>query len=202
MTPPEASLSDRDQIARVIELYVAGARMGQGETMKPAFNPEATIFGYVGGGPWGGPIQELFTHVDRDGPAPAIRCHIDAVDIVGDVAAVRVEIDNWSGRRYTDLFTLLKTDGAWQIVSKVFHRHCVSESTRADVLWHSNRSMTQHYSVAQVVELHAALEKIKEDSGRWNKSLATLRREQEMLAANANPPNLPHQEKRLSRVSG
>lgn len=37
--------------------------------------------------------------------------------------------------------------------------------------------MTRRYSVAQIVELHAALEKTKEDSGRWNKSLATLRRE-------------------------
>ncbi len=37
--------------------------------------------------------------------------------------------------------------------------------------------MTSHYSMAQIVELHAALERIKEDTGRWNKSLATLRRE-------------------------
>lgn len=59
-------------------------------------------------------------------------------------------------------------------------RECgVPESTVADLLWHSTRSMTQHYSVAQIVELHAALEKIREDSGRWNKSLATLRREHE-----------------------
>lgn len=55
----------------------------------------------------------------------------------------------------------------------------VPEGTVADVLWHSSPTMTHHYSVAQIVELHAALEKIKEDTGRWNKSLATLRREQE-----------------------
>lgn len=55
----------------------------------------------------------------------------------------------------------------------------VAEGTIADLLWHSTSTMTRHYSVAQIVELHAALEKIKEDSGRWNKSLATLRREHE-----------------------
>ncbi|WP_366558838.1 tyrosine-type recombinase/integrase [Polaromonas sp.] len=55
----------------------------------------------------------------------------------------------------------------------------VSEGTRSDILWHTTTSMTQHYSVAQIVELHAALEKIKDDTGRWNKSLATLRMEQE-----------------------
>jgi hypothetical protein len=31
--------------------------------------------------------------------------------------------------------------------------------------------LTQHYSVAQIVELHQALEKIKDDTGRWNKKL-------------------------------
>lgn len=54
----------------------------------------------------------------------------------------------------------------------------VPEGTVADILWHSTKSMTQHYSVAQIVELNAALEKIKDDSGRWNMSLAMLRRQQ------------------------
>ncbi|HZF80320.1 MAG TPA: tyrosine-type recombinase/integrase [Rubrivivax sp.] len=53
------------------------------------------------------------------------------------------------------------------------------ESTRADILWHTTRTMTHHYSMAQIVELYAALEKIKEDSGVWNKSLATLKLEQQ-----------------------
>ena len=82
----------------------------------------------------------------------------------------------------------------------------VPESTIADILWHSNPTMTRHYSVAQVVELHAALEKIKEDSGRWNKSLAMLRREQEEAArlarkglgdspGDGSPPKVPQQRK-------
>jgi integrase len=71
----------------------------------------------------------------------------------------------------------------------------VTEATCADILWHSSRSMTHHYSMAQIVELHAALEKIKEDSGRWNKSLATLRMEQEAARSMATPPKVPRQEK-------
>ncbi len=55
--------------------------------------------------------------------------------------------------------------------------------------------MTRHYSLAQIVELHAALEKVKEDSGRWNKSLQTLRREQEGQKAEATPPKVPQQRK-------
>ena len=66
--------------------------------------------------------------------------------------------------------------------------------------------MARYCSVAQVVELHAALQKIKEDSGRWNKSLAMLRREQEEAARRAreglgdspgdgSPPKVPQQRK-------
>jgi len=68
----------------------------------------------------------------------------------------------------------------------------VAEGTVSDVLWHSTKTMTQHYSMAQLVELHGALEKIKADSGAWNKSLATLRAEhQARLAGEATPPKVP-----------
>jgi hypothetical protein len=46
------------------------------------------------------------------------------------------------------------------------------------------------------VELHAALEKIKEDSGRWNKRLAKLRTKQEAACATAAPPKLPQARQR------
>lgn len=71
----------------------------------------------------------------------------------------------------------------------------VPEGTIADVLWHSTATMTRHYSVAQIVELHTALEKIKADTGTWNKSLATLRREQEAARAEATPPKVTQQRK-------
>jgi len=58
----------------------------------------------------------------------------------------------------------------------------VPECTVADILWHCSLTVTRHCSFAQIVELHAALEKIKEDTGGWNKSLATLRREQVLAA--------------------
>jgi hypothetical protein len=30
---------------------------------------------------------------------------------------------NWTGHKFTDVFTLLKTDGEWKIISKVFYLH-------------------------------------------------------------------------------
>jgi integrase len=69
----------------------------------------------------------------------------------------------------------------------------VAESTRADILWHTSPTMTHHYSMAQIVELHAALEKIGEDTGQWNKSLATLKLEQQAARRDASPAKVPQQ---------
>jgi integrase len=72
----------------------------------------------------------------------------------------------------------------------------IVEGTISDLLWHSTGSMTRHYSVAQIVELHGALEKIKADDGRWNKSLATLRLEhEERRREEASPREVPAQKK-------
>ena len=67
------------------------------------------------------------------------------------------------------------------------------EGTIADLRWDSTATMTRDDSDAQIVELPAAVEKVKEDSGRWNKSLQTLRREQEALRVGATPPKVPQQ---------
>lgn len=72
----------------------------------------------------------------------------------------------------------------------------VGEATISDVLWHKTQSMTQHYSVAQIVELHSALERIKVDGGKWNKSLATLKLEQQEAAVSGlTPREVPTQRK-------
>jgi integrase len=53
----------------------------------------------------------------------------------------------------------------------------VPENTIADVLWHRRKSMTNHYSVAQVMEIYGAVEKLTTESNAFNKSLATIARE-------------------------
>ena len=53
----------------------------------------------------------------------------------------------------------------------------VREETIADILWHSGRGMTAHYSMAQIVEIRDALELITDERNCFNKSLASLIRE-------------------------
>ena len=110
---------ERAAIADVIDIYIDGGRKGSGEIMKQAFHEGANI--YSAGG--GGPIQRLFDLVDSKPPANEIPYTVANLDIAGDIAMARVEIDDWAGTVYTDMFTLLKTDQGWKIVSKVSYKH-------------------------------------------------------------------------------
>ena len=38
-------------------------------------------------------------------------------------ALARLELDDWTGHRFTDLITSLKLDAAWKITNKVLHPH-------------------------------------------------------------------------------
>jgi hypothetical protein len=91
--------------------------------MKPAFHENATIHGYIGPDLFGGPIKLLFDWNDENGSATELKSRIANIDIEGTAATVRLELDNWTGHRFTDMFTLLKTGGEWKIVSKVFYLH-------------------------------------------------------------------------------
>ena len=116
-------VSDRDAITATIETYVNGGKTGKGDDMKPAFHSLATIAGYVGDDLLAGPIQFLFDWNDQNGPAAEMQVRIAIVDVAGTIATARLEIDNWTGHRFTDMFTLLKVDGVWKIISKVFYLH-------------------------------------------------------------------------------
>lgn len=115
--------SDIALISDVIATYVEGARTGKGSVMRPAFREDAAIFGFVGDSLFAGPIQQLFDWNDANGPAKEVSATIAAIDVAGTVASARVELDNWTGHRYTDFFTLLKDETGWRITQKAFHAH-------------------------------------------------------------------------------
>ena len=123
MTGSPTAVQDYDAIVKVVQHYIDGARSGKGADMKPAFHEDATIFGYVGPDLFAGPIQKLYDWNDQNGAATDIQSRIASVDVTGTIATLRLETDNWTGYRFTDMFTLLKIDGHWKIMNKVFHLH-------------------------------------------------------------------------------
>jgi len=123
MSNASTSISEYEEISKAVQHYLDGAKSGRGADMKPAFHKDATVFGYVGADLFAGPIQQLFDWNDENGPATGLQARIASIDLIGTVATVRLELDNWTGYRFTDLFTMLKVDGEWKIMNKVFHLH-------------------------------------------------------------------------------
>jgi hypothetical protein len=123
MSTSPTTVNEHDAIARTVQQYVDGGKYGRGADMQAAFHPNATIFGYIGADLFAGPIQKLFDWNDQNGPATELQSRIASIDIMGTIATVRLELDNWTGHRFTDMFTLLKVDGEWKIISKVFYLH-------------------------------------------------------------------------------
>ena len=123
MSTSPTTVSEHDAIARTIQQYVDGGKSGRGADMKAAFHPDATIFGYIGPDLFAGPIQKLFDWNDQNGPATELQSRIASTDVIDTIATVRLELDNWTGHKFTDMFTLLKIDGEWKIISKVFYLH-------------------------------------------------------------------------------
>ncbi|MEN4950553.1 nuclear transport factor 2 family protein [Stenotrophomonas sp. TWI819] len=118
-------VQDYNAIVDVLNQYNEGGKQAQSSIMKPAFSEQATIFGVDADNALvGGPIQGLFDTIDTAfRPSPEARAAIARIDIVGTAASARVDTDDISGFRFTDFFNLLKVEGRWTVVSKIYHTH-------------------------------------------------------------------------------
>jgi hypothetical protein len=127
--PANGYLLEHDAITRTMDRYIAGARAGDGELMRPAFHSEATISGYCQGMEYTGSVEHVFEWITANGPAPNIEPRFARIEIIETIAVVHLEVQRWSGKivgsnsRASDVFTLLKLNGEWKITHKLFHWH-------------------------------------------------------------------------------
>lgn len=116
-----------ENIQKVINLYIDGARNHNVESLKQAFHPQASVFG------WNEKDQSLFLASAQalydhaaSTPAPSqigepTTFIITSMHVSGHAASVEMVMDSYLGCDYMDYFQLLKVDGRWWIVSKTFH---------------------------------------------------------------------------------
>lgn len=122
-------LLEHDAITRVIDCYIAGGRAGDSEMMRPAFHPQATMAGFCQGVEYSGSIEHLFDWITQNGAAPNIEPRFARIEVFETIAIVHLEVQGWSGAlagqnaRISEVFTLLKRKGQWQITQKIFHWH-------------------------------------------------------------------------------
>lgn len=124
MTKP-TYVQEYKAIVDVLNHYNEGGKQANSSIMKPAFSSQATIFGVDGDKRLtGGPIQGLFDTIDSAfRPSPEAQGVIVHIDIVGTAASARVDTNDISGFCFTDFFNLLKVEGKWTVISKIYHTH-------------------------------------------------------------------------------
>src|SRR5215467_15203090 len=104
-------LLEQDAITRTMHCYIAGARAGDGDLMRPAFHPSATISGYCQGAEYTGSVEHVFQWINENGPAPNINPRFARIEIIESIAVVHLEVEHWSGKlaganaRASDIFT-------------------------------------------------------------------------------------------------
>ncbi len=115
-------------IVEVLNKYNEGGKQAKSSIMKPAFAEKATMFSVDDDGKLtGGAIPLLFDGIDSGfRPSPEAQSAIVRVDIVGTAASARIDTNDVSGFCFTDFFHLLKVEGQWTIISKIFHTHAAS----------------------------------------------------------------------------
>lgn len=109
----------------LLNLYIKGCIESNSEIMKPAFSEKATMYSIdENGNISGGLVSEtLFPGIDSFSQSVNPRAVVSYINIIGTAASARVDADNIGGHGFTDYFNLLKINGEWKIISKVFQGH-------------------------------------------------------------------------------
>jgi hypothetical protein len=115
--------SEYNAVIATANLYVEGLRVGSAEGVAQAFHKDAVMYGFTNGELLGGPIKNLFDFVQKNGKAPEITTRLDVLAITPTTAVVRVDMEKDAiGADYNDYLTLIKIDGAWKVIAKVYHQ--------------------------------------------------------------------------------
>ncbi len=111
--------TDEEKIRETIERYSDGMRTANAARLKEAFHKQAILCGYLDDHAMAAQIDALFDWVDSH-PAPEdYSCVIAELKITNRVATATVREMDQHGD-FIDHFHLLKDDGRWWIVSKIW----------------------------------------------------------------------------------
>lgn len=117
-----AAPKDFDAVQAVLDMYCTAGARGDIPAVQKIFHETAVMNGCRAGADEVvlGPIDALWALYEEVGPAPETEVHADVLDIAGDIAVGRIVIKNWHGRDFVDYHELMRIDGEWKIVAKIY----------------------------------------------------------------------------------
>lgn len=121
--PAGATSAERDGVAATVRLYFKGHATGDGKHVLQAFHPDAKIFSIKDGTLAALTRAEFAARFPGKPKADEARRDrkILSIDIAGDAAVAKVEL-RYPDAHIVDYLSLVKLDGSWTIINKVFHR--------------------------------------------------------------------------------
>lgn len=112
-------------IRAVVTDYLEGMIYGQPDRLRRAMHPLCMQAGHYKGSYEFFPRDEFIEAIGPEKmqpPGTPYAAEIVSIDVTGDVALAKLT-DDCFGTSFTDYLTLIKHDGAWQIVMKAFFDH-------------------------------------------------------------------------------
>ena len=120
-----ARWADEAAIRQTVQYYFDGGKNRDSLTLRKAFHPEARMLFAREGKLVVVPIGEYITRVGSEslkpGEVDSTERKVVSVDVVGDAAVAKLELKR-PNTVLTDFMSLLKVDGRWLIVNKIFTR--------------------------------------------------------------------------------
>ena len=120
-----ARWADEAAIRQTVQYYFDGGKHRDSLTLRKAFHPDARMLFARDGKLAVVPIGEYITRVGSErlerGEVDSTERKVASVDVVGDAAVAKLELKR-PNALLTDYMSLLKVDGRWLIVNKIFTR--------------------------------------------------------------------------------
>ncbi|MCY1126569.1 nuclear transport factor 2 family protein [Frigidibacter sp. RF13] len=116
-------MTDQETVAAIVDVvhtYVTAMTAGDRPALERIFFEKASEVGHFDGELlWNS--RDAFIRMCEEAASGAanVSWSIRSLAVHGDIAVAHVE-DDWAGMRFDDLLTLVRHEGAWRIVSKVY----------------------------------------------------------------------------------
>ena len=116
-----AQTSDKDAAKVPLENYIKGHATGDAEYMKKAFHSEGQLI-FIRDGKYA--TRSFADYIAGFTGKPAAdevlrKRSIESIDVVGNAATAKIILD-YPTAKLTDYMSLLKVNGEWKIVNKIF----------------------------------------------------------------------------------
>ncbi|HBE83959.1 MAG TPA: 3-hydroxyisobutyrate dehydrogenase [Blastocatellia bacterium] len=117
-----AQSTEIDAVRIPLENYLKGHATGEGEFFRKAFHTEGNMVWIRDGKFTTRSFAEYIAGASGKPPSDEAKRKrsIEGIDIAGNAASAKIILD-YPSVRFVDFMTLLKIDGEWKIVSKVFY---------------------------------------------------------------------------------